>query len=42
MNNLEINRQTVLDNIINEIVGVDINTIMLVMILFVSAITLSL
>ena len=41
MKNLEINKQTVINNIVNQIVSVDINTIMLVMIIVVSGITLS-
>ena len=41
MNNLEIKKPTTLDNIVNEIVNVDINTIMLVMILLVLSMTFS-
>ena len=41
MNNLEIKKPTTLDYIVNEIVTVDINTIMLVMILLVSSMTFS-
>ena len=39
MNNLEIKKPTTLNNIVSKIVSIDINTIMLIMILFVSSMT---